>query len=407
MNGVHFTLLAIAWGQSCAQGAQALGEGSGTGSIAAGSGGGGGGVTGGGGAGGGAGAAGGGGANGGSGACADAPDDPTTPSPADGTTDVDWTTVTAVGWANVSEAAHYVIYFGTTCPAPSYPDMPYTVVADSELTDLVLLQNTEYCWRVLPFDDAGCYTKGPAWSFETHCEDLSPGAPTVTSGDETLPPGSGSGSYTLTFSEDVVEVEPNLDWAAVTGSGTLDSVTELAPDTYEVEFSGIATGDAYVLSVNTGVTDLCGNPLGSAVDIDITVLAADIYSESFVGGMTPDLQCTAWQSYRAALSGPYTLVTIRGTYDPTGVSCSGSTANQICQALRNGTTTTISCGGRNWNIGPCGSGIELNSSTQTGDCGCWNPDYIVRPCIGNDNWGGANTDTCGAPSQTLEVVCGY
>jgi hypothetical protein len=31
--------------------------------------------------------------------------------------------------------------------------------------------------------------------------------------------------------------------------------------------------------------------------------------------------------------------------------------------------------------------------------------YVVRPCIGNQNWGGVNGNTCNAGAQTMRVVC--
>jgi hypothetical protein len=39
-------------------------------------------------------------------------------------------------------------------------------------------------------------------------------------------------------------------------------------------------------------------------------------------------------------------------------------------------------------------------------CNCTNPGYNIRPCINtNGDWGGIDTKTCGAPSQTLSVTC--
>ena len=50
----------------------------------------------------------------------------------------------------------------------------------------------------------------------------------------------------------------------------------------------------------------------------------------------------------------------------------------------------------------CGGGIEFNATGST--CNCDDPGYIVRPQIENDNWGGINTDTCLAPTQTMTVT---
>jgi hypothetical protein len=127
------------------------------------------------------------------------------------------------------------------------------------------------------------------------------------------------------------------------------------------------------------------------------------YSQAFTQNQTPSGQCTEWNNFRSQLTATYTKVTISGSYDTTGVSCTGSTADAICKALKNSTTGTWSCNGRNWLIGGCGGGIELSAAGNM--CTCTSTNYIVRPCIGNYNWGGANTETCNAPSQTLNVVC--
>jgi hypothetical protein len=37
-------------------------------------------------------------------------------------------------------------------------------------------------------------------------------------------------------------------------------------------------------------------------------------------------------------------------------------------------------------------------------CGC-TAGYVARPCIANANFGGANTATCGGPTQALVVIC--
>jgi hypothetical protein len=91
----------------------------------------------------------------------------------------------------------------------------------------------------------------------------------------------------------------------------------------------------------------------------------------------------------------------------TGVSCTGATANAICQAVRNGSSGTWSCGGRTWRTGDCGGPVEVNANGNM--CSC-SAGYTVRPCIDypgspNPNWGGANTSTCNSPSQVLEFIC--
>jgi hypothetical protein len=129
------------------------------------------------------------------------------------------------------------------------------------------------------------------------------------------------------------------------------------------------------------------------------------YTQSFTQGATPVAQCTAWNTFRSSLTGTYSSITISGTNDSVGRSCTGSGANTICQAVRNGTVlSNFACGAFTWNVGSCGSGIEL--SAQAGLCACTTPTaYTARPCINNSNWGGVNGVNCNAPSQSITVTC--
>ncbi len=129
--------------------------------------------------------------------------------------------------------------------------------------------------------------------------------------------------------------------------------------------------------------------------------AVQSFSEPFTFNVAPTAaQCTHWNNWRAALNANYTTITISG---PSGTAtCNGATANQLCHALATGQTVSLACNARTWNVGTCGNGVELSTNST---CICDNPGFSVRPCIGNQNWGGANTATCSAQSQTLTVTC--
>ncbi len=119
--------------------------------------------------------------------------------------------------------------------------------------------------------------------------------------------------------------------------------------------------------------------------------------------------CSTLEAYRATLSGDFVAITLSGSADPQGVSCNTpALATQICNNLRTGTTSTVNCNGLTWSVGVC-SGIEINATIGAGNiCSCRNTgsnSWTVRPCIGNNNWGGMNTNTCGGPSQSLVVDC--
>ncbi len=137
------------------------------------------------------------------------------------------------------------------------------------------------------------------------------------------------------------------------------------------------------------------------------------YFNSFVSGQEGHGPvCDGWNDYRSRLDGnvTYTSVTLRGSRNPEGFTCTGAEANNICQRVRtnNFTRASISCGGRTWNLGGCGNSIEVGVNTG-GVCSCLNsPNVaIIRPCIqpNNPNWGGLNGPTCSAPSQDIEFIC--
>jgi hypothetical protein len=78
--------------------------------------------------------------------------------------------------------------------------------------------------------------------------------------------------------------------------------------------------------------------------------------------------------------------------------------------MRNLVTTSVNCDGNTWNIlaGSCQTGCglpdnDLAIAINTAGCSCGTA-YILRPGIGNNNWGGIAGDTCNAPTQTLSLV---
>ncbi len=241
------------------------------------------------------------------------PDAPANPTPADNATGVDSSTVSALDWDDANGATRYEVYFGE-CPAPDWPAVSYVAASSSERTGITVEGATDYCWRVVAFNAEGCRTEGPEWTFSTLCADPVAGAPTVTSGDSNLSPTT-SGTYRLTFSEAVVNVDTSLTWAATTGSGVMDSVTQVDASTYDVAFSGVAPGDAYTLTVGTGVEDTCGNALAAAVTIHLTV-------DEQHGDTCSDPQNITNASF------PYGMV---GTFDTdsTGGSCDTDGTNMV------------------------------------------------------------------------------
>lgn len=136
-----------------------------------------------------------------------------------------------------------------------------------------------------------------------------------------------------------------------------------------------------------------------------TTAGAIIYSQTFTGGVASNAQCTPWTAFVAQLiARPYTLLTMYGTFDPTGVTVTDPTiiAN-IAAALRTSTSYgPVTTNSRSWVVGACGGGYELSASGTT--CQCTTPGYILRPCINHADYGGVNSTTCSGPTQTMTVV---
>ena len=129
------------------------------------------------------------------------------------------------------------------------------------------------------------------------------------------------------------------------------------------------------------------------------------FSGSFTQGQVASGQCPLWTSFRAKLTGTYSTITISGSSDLVGRTCTGVSANTLCQALRTGTTVSgLACNGNTWFVDQCSGGLEITADGAA--CACKTPGYAVRPCLSsNGDWGGVNTATCNGPTQTMNVTC--
>ena len=132
-------------------------------------------------------------------------------------------------------------------------------------------------------------------------------------------------------------------------------------------------------------------------------LANTSYSQTFTSGLNSSSQCAAWASFITLLTvQSYISLTMRGTLNPVGVSVTDPTviANIALALTTNGTYGPVTSNSRLWHVRPCLGGIDLSADGLACSCGSI---YSVRPCIGNSNWGGVNSTTCGGPSQTMIV----
>lgn len=129
------------------------------------------------------------------------------------------------------------------------------------------------------------------------------------------------------------------------------------------------------------------------------------YRESFMTGVTPTAQCTEWRSYIAALpSSGLTEVTMSGSAGAP-ITCSDpAVAQGIANAIRTNATFDMMCDGNRWtNCNRYEGEVWINPPDLCSGANCPNPGYIIRPCIGNPNWGGVGTATCGGINQEMAL----
>ena len=134
----------------------------------------------------------------------------------------------------------------------------------------------------------------------------------------------------------------------------------------------------------------------------------DTYEADFEGGVTPSWQCDLWEAYKPTLSDGYASVRISGSSDTDGVLCTdGDIASRLADAIRLGTNFEETCDGRYWTYCASFGGGEgelfIDADFACDGSNCPSPGHIIRPCQENENWGGADTMTCGSPSQSLRL----
>ncbi len=179
--------------------------------------------------------------------------------------------------------------------------------------------------------------------------------------------------------------------------------------------AGACQGGTAITSCLTG-DDCC--PLSCTAHNDGECGAT--FSGDFVPGQAAVNECGDWNDFQLTLqnfAGTINEITIRGkpAGSPTWTSsytCTGAAATSLCDALANDSLRSEECAGETWRVWPCSGGTELHLKwDQVPMCSCSATGVVgvqVRPC-GRPNhpehWGGVETDTCGGPDQTIEVIC--
>src|SRR5262245_31916462 len=159
-----------------------------------------------------------------------------------------------------------------------------------------------------------------------------------------------------------------------------------------------------IQTVNADGTVVCETSLDARLSSVESAKAPHIFSEFFQGGVTETAaECTNWNTFRANLQpAKYTCVQLVGSAGKGRTTCDAPNVQLLATALRDGTPVSVVSGSDTWNVGTCG-GIEINANAPS-ICGC-SAVPILRPCIGNSNWGGVATATCSTnPSQSIQLI---
>lgn len=140
------------------------------------------------------------------------------------------------------------------------------------------------------------------------------------------------------------------------------------------------------------------------ISLNFIITSGRTYTFNATSGNADASWCTPWTTFCQSLTGTYTRVTMKGSFDSTGRTTNNSTiANGIAQALRNGTDYNAfdSATSFTWIVGVCGGTRALSATGSV--CSCESTGWVWRPCINNNNWGGVNTAVCSSPSQTITI----
>ncbi|HEX8040885.1 MAG TPA: hypothetical protein VF490_17130, partial [Chryseosolibacter sp.] len=135
------------------------------------------------------------------------------------------------------------------------------------------------------------------------------------------------------------------------------------------------------------------------------------WSDSFIQGQAPTTaQCQNWSNFLSQLANKsFASVTLSGTFDQTGKTIADATAaTALANLLSTGASGTVYFGNEYWTVSTCGSGacgtpsitLSVNGNQSGCDCG---DTYAVRPQANNANWGGVNTTSCSAVSQSMTL----
>lgn len=134
------------------------------------------------------------------------------------------------------------------------------------------------------------------------------------------------------------------------------------------------------------------------------------FSQPFVLNTAPTIAVeTAWNTFRAALTGTYTTFTMSSTNGSSITVTHPTNVQTLANALRNATNnTSVTINSVIWRVGTgCGTPKIGGVAVEFSNVASCSPSSTValRPMINNLNWGGIGTgSTLGQASQTITLI---
>jgi hypothetical protein len=149
----------------------------------------------------------------------------------------------------------------------------------------------------------------------------------------------------------------------------------------------------------------CGSLLG--VGVESAHATTTTYTASFTSGaQSSSTAISDWNIFVSSLTGTYTAVKISSSLGPSITLTHATLVQTVANNLKNSTASNTTIGSSIVSIGNCGSGIEITIGPNNSTCQCASTGYYtLRPLIqaSNPNWGGADSGTCNAATQTLTL----
>lgn len=143
-----------------------------------------------------------------------------------------------------------------------------------------------------------------------------------------------------------------------------------------------------------------------------SVKSQTVWTDTFLNGNAPTpVQVAAWTTFISRLDTTkcFTSMTISGTFDQTGITCTDpAIVSAFAKAMKKPASyTSPVTNGNVWSICSRYQGeVWLNPPSECSGNNC-PTGYMIRPGIGNSNWGGVNTATCGGPNQRMTFTFEY